>query len=290
MACVAASAIVLLAYAPTALRPASASPSLRGASLSSGSCLVARVASSPRCQVPPPPASTAPLDLVGDGGVLKTIMRPGTGERPPRGATVEVHYEGTLADTGAVFDSSRARGKTFKFTLGEGKVIGGWEVGLSTMQPGELATLTCASQYAYGAKGIPPMIPPSATLKFEVELISVSMPKAEAQTFADDNPLAPRTPEAIKFAYESKMAAKTEEKEGLDGFIDWAKSLYIFGFFSTKEERPPWYLNPLITFPSIFAVVGVGFYLVVLLNGVHRGEVPMSGDDLSAFIGETEVP
>ena len=77
----------------------------------------------------------------------------------------------------------------------------------------------------------------------------------------------------------------------LEGALEWAKSIYIFGLFSNKPgERPPWYLNPLITFPSIFAVVGVGFYLVVLLNGVHRGEVPMSGDDLSAFIGETEVP
>lgn len=231
------------------------------------------------------------MDLVGDGGVLKEVLRQGTGVQPPRGTTVEVHYEGTLADTGAVFDSSRARGKTFKFTLGEGKVIGGWEVGLSTMRAGELATLTCLPQYAYGVKGIPPMIPPSATLRFEVELVSVTLPKAEAQTFADDNPLSPRTPEAIKFAYESKMAAKpVSNKEGLEGFIDWAKSLYIFGFFSTKEERPPWYLNPAITFPSIFAVVGVGFYLVVLLGGVHRGEVPLSGDDLSAFIGETEAP
>ena len=203
---------------------------------------------------------------------------------------MEVHYEGKLVDTGAVFDSSRARGKTFKFTLGEGKVIGGWEVGLSTMQVGELATLTCAPQYAYGAKGIPPMIPPLASLTFEVELIGVQLPVAEATTFADDNPLAPRTPEAIKLAYESKMAAKPVAKEGLEGFVDWAKNLYIFGFFSTKEERPPWYLNPLITFPSIFVVVGLGFYLVILLNGVHRGEVAVSGDDLSDFIGETFAP
>ena len=62
------------------------------------------------------------IDLVGDGGVLKAVLQPGSGEQPTRGATVEVHYEGTLAETGAVFDSSRARGKTFKFTLGDGKV------------------------------------------------------------------------------------------------------------------------------------------------------------------------
>merc|ERR1719261_765136 len=141
-------------------------------------------------------------------GVLKQVSRPGNGGMPPRGATVEVHYEGRLVDTGAVFDSSRARGKPFKFTLGEGKVIGGWEVGLSSMQVGELATLTCAPQYAYGVKGVPPMIPPSSTLTFEVELINVQAAQTEATTFAEDNPLAPRTPQAIKQAYEEKMAAK----------------------------------------------------------------------------------
>lgn len=248
-----------------------------------------RIASSPRCTDAAPVA--AAFDLVGDGGVLKQVMRPGSGGTPPRGATAEVHYEGRLVDTGVVFDSSRARGKTFKFTLGEGKVIGGWEVGVSSMQPGELATLTCAPQYAYGAKGVPPMIPPSSALTFEVELISVQEAQQEARTFADDNSDTARTPEAIKLAYESKMAAKPAEKEGLEGVIEWAKGIYIFGLFSSKPgDRPPWYLNPLITFPAIFVIVGIGFYLVVELGGVHRGEVPLRGDDLSDFIGETAVP
>ena len=242
-----------------------------------------------RCAADAPAA--AEIDLVGDGGVRKTVLRPGTGALAQRGWAVEVHYEGRLLDTGATFDSSRARGKPFKFTLGEGKVIGGWEVGLSSMQVGEQATLTCASQYAYGAKGIPPMIPPAATLQFDVELIGVQAPIGESTTFAEDNPLAPRTPQAIKSAYEQKMASKPQEKEGLEGFIEWAKGIYIFGLFSSKPgERPPWYLNPLITFPAIFAIVGVGFYLTVLLNGIHRGEVPVRGDDLSDFIGETKVP
>ena len=68
------------------------------------------------------PAPLSAMDLVGDGGVLKSVMAVGTGSRPPRGSSVEVHYEGTLVDTGEVFDSSRKRGKTFRFKLGEGKV------------------------------------------------------------------------------------------------------------------------------------------------------------------------
>ena len=194
--------------------------------------------------------------------------------------------------TPALSSTPRARvARPSNSRLKQGKVIGGWEVGLSSMQVGEQATLTCASQYAYGAKGIPPMIPPAATLQFDVELIGVQAPIGESTTFAEDNPLAPRTPQAIKSAYEQKMASKPQEKEGLEGFIEWAKGIYIFGLFSSKPgERPPWYLNPLITFPAIFAIVGVGFYLTVLLNGIHRGEVPVRGDDLSDFIGETKVP
>lgn len=160
----------------------------------------------------------------------------------------------------------------------------------SRAQVGERCTLTCSPQYAYGAKGIPPMIPPSATLQFDVELLSVLAPQADRSTFADDNVGSPRTPGAIKSAYESKMAAKPEAKEGLDGFLEWAKGIYIFGLFSGTKERPPWYINPLITFPSIFVIVGVGFWLVVSLGGLHRGEVAPVGDDLASFVGETVAP
>jgi len=228
---------------------------------------------------------------VGDGGVLKTVRRAGTGSAPVRGSTVEVHYEGFLAD-GTPFDSSRSRGKPFTFTLGDGKVIGGWEIGVAAMRQGEQSTLLCASQYAYGQKGIPPTIPPAATLRFEVELLSVKAPAdgSYTGTFASDAPETPRTPDSIQRAYQLKLDQKAPEKEGLEGFVEWAKKWYIFGLFANPGERPPWYLNPLITFPAIFAVVGVGFYLVVALGGLHRGEVPVSGDDISAFIGETVPP
>ena len=129
-----------------------------------------------RHQAPACTLSEAPeLDLVGDGGVLKRVLQAGSGESPVKGTTVEVHYDGTLLATGARFDSSRERGKTFKFTLGEGKVIGGWEVGVASMKPGERSVLTCSPSYAYGDKGIPPIIPPASALQFEVELLSVQV-------------------------------------------------------------------------------------------------------------------
>lgn len=80
---------------------------------------------------------------------------------------------GTLTN-GSKFDSSRDRGKPFQFKLGQGQVIRGWDEGVAQMQLGEKCMLTCTPDYAYGARGFPPVIPPNSTLNFEVELLSFS--------------------------------------------------------------------------------------------------------------------
>lgn len=105
-----------------------------------------------------------------DGGVCKKILKEGKGyAKAPKGSEVSVHYTGKLLD-GTVFDSSRDRGEYFKFKLGKGSVIKGWDIGVATMKKGESCLLTCKSDYAYGKDGSPPNIPGDATLQFEVEL------------------------------------------------------------------------------------------------------------------------
>ncbi|XP_020893609.1 12 kDa FK506-binding protein [Exaiptasia diaphana] len=105
-------------------------------------------------------------------GVQVEKTRQSEGVRPKQGQTVVVHYTGTLID-GKKFDSSRDRGKPFKFTLGAGQVIRGWDEGVCQMKVGECAKLTCSPDYAYGSKGYPGVIPPNATLIFDVELLGV---------------------------------------------------------------------------------------------------------------------
>lgn len=103
-----------------------------------------------------------------DNGILKEIIKEGVGsDTPATGCKVKVHYTGTLLD-GTKFDSSRDRNEPFQFDLGRGTVIKAWDVAVATMKKGEIATLTCAPQYAYGKSGSPPLIPPDATLQFEV--------------------------------------------------------------------------------------------------------------------------
>jgi FKBP-type peptidyl-prolyl cis-trans isomerase len=99
-------------------------------------------------------------------------IREGSGQEARTGQTVVVHYVGTLTN-GKKFDSSRDRGDPFRFPLGGGQVIKGWDQGIVGMKVGGLRKLTIPPELGYGARGFPPVIPANATLVFEVELLEI---------------------------------------------------------------------------------------------------------------------
>ncbi len=132
--------------------------------------------------------TTGFVDISGDGGLLKKVTQEGTGGFPNPYDEVEAHYTGTL-DDGSVFDSSRTRGKVFKFTIGKGQVIKGWDEGFASMKKGEKALLRCRSDYAYGESG-QGSIPAGATLTFDVELIDFRPKKREMWEYTDAEKVA----------------------------------------------------------------------------------------------------
>jgi len=108
-----------------------------------------------------------------DQGLKIEVLQDGTGEEAKNGDNVSVHYVGTLED-GTKFDSSIDRGEPFSFDLGASRVIKGWDLGILGMKIGEKRKLTIPSDLAYGNDGIPNVIPPQATLIFEVELLNIN--------------------------------------------------------------------------------------------------------------------
>jgi len=95
------------------------------------------------------------------------------GQQAKKGDNVSVHYTGKLRN-GTVFDTSSKRGKPFDFELGAGGVIDCWDEGIAMLKVGEKARLTCPSDIAYGSQGMGNIIPPNATLYFDVELVSIN--------------------------------------------------------------------------------------------------------------------
>lgn len=118
------------------------------------------------------PAKPADHPAAPEEPLKKTDVIVGKGPEAKVGDLVSVHYVGTLVD-GKEFDASRKHGQPFEFPLGRGQVIKGWDEGVAGMKPGGKRKLVIPPSKGYGARGAPPVIPPNATLLFEVELLEI---------------------------------------------------------------------------------------------------------------------
>jgi len=125
----------------------------------------------------PASAQTPGKTMTTASGLQITDSKVGSGAQPKTGQTCVMHYTGWLYQNGAKgakFDSSLDRGQPFEFRIGMGEVIKGWDEGVATMKVGGKRTLIIPPQLGYGARGAGGVIPPNATLIFDVELLGVN--------------------------------------------------------------------------------------------------------------------
>lgn len=132
-----------------------------------------------------------------DSGLEYKITEKGSGEQAAVGSRVKVHYTGKLED-GTQFDSSLDRGEPFAFELGAGMVIKGWDEGIALMRVGDKVTLKIPADLGYGERGAGGVIPPNATLIFDVELLEV-MPPIKIEEFEVKNKVSSKTESGLEF-------------------------------------------------------------------------------------------
>eukprot|EP00636_Phaeomonas_parva_P018012 CAMPEP_0118876948 /NCGR_PEP_ID=MMETSP1163-20130328/17435_1 /TAXON_ID=124430 /ORGANISM="Phaeomonas parva, Strain CCMP2877" /LENGTH=314 /DNA_ID=CAMNT_0006812609 /DNA_START=86 /DNA_END=1030 /DNA_ORIENTATION=- len=249
------------------LRRWASDPSSAGSPLPPPSSSVEVEAEAPaevEAEAPAAPAAAVPAgfdDVSGDGGVLRKVTTPGSGDALVDRDIAIVDYEGFEYPSGRKLFA----GSDLSIVVGDGSMIKGWDVGLTGMAPGSAAEVILAPEYAYGATGVAPVLSGAASLKFALTVKEKKGNSQAVRIFTDMDPLLPRTPESIRASYTQRQEERRLELEETlgDSMTDkvkrWLGSLYIFGFFS---EGAPWYLNPLITFPSILVVVAASSFLL----------------------------
>ena len=205
-----------------------------------------------------PPASvdssSSMLELTSDGGVKKTTLSEGGGKKIEAGDILAVRYKAKTAD-GTVF----AKGDKERFVHADGSLIKGWDVAVRSMKVGEAATVKINSAYGYGTKGVKSVIAPEMDLELELSILAwlgnEMQPESLFQKDLDIDPFIASSPEDIQAEYDEMQESFQDKYSGSFLEIYWRRFKNISfgfggsGFFQSQSgEKPPWYLNPNLTF------------------------------------------
>lgn len=235
-------------------------------------------------------AAAPMIDLSPDGLIKKEILTRGTGKKIEAGDILAVEYYAKVAGQTIPF----ARGDKEQFIVKDGSLIKGWDIAISSMSIGEKARIEIDSQYAYGAKGIKPIIPSGANLEIQVKVLAwlgnQLQPESLFSKDLDIDPFIASTPESIQAEYDEMQINKLDKYKGsiVDIYVNRLKNIsFGFGgsgfFVSQSGDKAPWYLNPNLTFPAMITFVLAAFLIVIQFGGVKEKGMPRIDPELASI-------
>lgn len=222
-------------------------------------------------------------------GVAKEMVGKGQGRSIEAGDILAIDYSASFQ--GKVF----ARSAKEQFIVRDGSLIKGWDAAVSSMQVGERAKFTLSPQVAYGAAGVPPVIPPNAELELDIKVLAWLGNQLRPETvFSKDldvDPFIASTPESIQADYDEMEARKEDKYEGniFQIYLRRLKNISFgfggVGFFTSQSgEKAPWYLNPNLTFPFMITIVVAAFFTVLTTGSVKEKGARSIDPDLASII------
>jgi hypothetical protein len=228
-----------------------------------------------------PQSSKEQVALAPENGVVKEIISKGTGRGIEPGDILAIQYQASILGANKPF----AKGDKEQFIFKDGSHIKGWDIAVGSMKIGEKSRFVCKAQYAYGAKGIDPVIPPDSDVVVEMNLLAwlgnQMRPESLFQKDLDIDPFIASTPETIQAEFDEMTANKEDKYKGgiVQLYLNRFKNIsFGFGgsnfFASQSGERPPWYLNPNITFPSMVAFTMGLFFILLNAGGLKEKGQP----------------
>jgi len=222
-------------------------------------------------------ASLAVVSLTEDNGVRKEVINSGSGKKIETGDILAVEYVAMLLDTKEVF----ARGDKEQFIVTDGSLIKGWDIAVTSMKIGEKARFIINSDYAYGGKGVDPVIPANSNIEIQIKVLAwlgnQLVPESLFQKDLDIDPFIASTPESIQAEYEEMQSKKMDKYQGgiVQIYLNRLKNIsFGFGgsgfFVSQSGDKAPWYLNPNFTFPAMISIVLAAFLTVTTFGGIRE--------------------
>ena len=221
--------------------------------------------------------SAAVLSLTDDNGVRKEVVNSGGGKKIETGDILAVEFVAMLLDTKEVF----AKGDKEQFIVNDGSLIKGWDIAVGSMKVGEKARFVISSNYAYGGKGVDPVIPANCNIELQIKVLAwlgnQLAPESLFQKDLDIDPFIASTPESIQAEYEEMQSKKMDKYQGgiVQIYLNRLKNIsFGFGgsgfFVSQSGDKAPLYLNPNFTFPAMITIVLAAFLTVTTFGGIRE--------------------